>query len=124
MGDGSSSELALGQFKQDWAGRVRSTLTSSRGSPQVPSAIGDVEIHLTHLVLRRDSSGRRTLFVDGRERGMNMAPGSLQPWSDHRLALGDEVSDNDPWAGRIYRVAIYCRALTDREVAASYAAGP
>jgi hypothetical protein len=124
MGDGSSSELALAQYNQGWAGRVRSTLTSSRGTPQVPSAIGDVSTRLTHLVLRRDSSGRRTLFVDGRERGVNMAPGSLQPWSDHRLALGDEVGGNDPWAGRIYRVAIYCRALTDREVAASYAAGP
>lgn len=33
------------------------------------------------------------------------------------------MGGNDPWRGRIYRVAIYCRAFTDFEVAASYLAG-
>jgi len=124
MGDGTDSDFALAQYSRSWAGRVRSNLTSSRGTPQVPSATGDVAVRLTHLTLRRDAGGTRTLFVDGRERGVNHGAGSQSVWGDHRLAIGDEVDGSDAWLGRVYRIAIYCRAFSDLDVAASHAAGP
>ncbi len=124
MGDGSNSDFALAQYSRSWSGRVRSNLTSSRGTPPVPSAVGDVAVQLTHLTVRRDAGGTRTLFIDGRERGVNHAPGTMSVWGAHRLAIGDEVGGSDPWLGRFYRIAIYCRALSDLEIAASQAAGP
>jgi len=124
MGNGTDSDFALAQYSRSWAGRVRSNLTSSRGTPQVPSAVGDVAVQLTHLTVRRDAAGTRTLFVDGRERGVNHGPGTQSVWGSHRLAIGDEVGGSDPWLGRVYRIAIYCRAFSDLDVAASHAAGP
>ena len=123
MGNGTNSELGLAQYNASWNGRVRSSGTSSRGTPHLPSALGDAGVGLTHLVLRRDAAGVRNLFVDGRERGLNVAPGSLDQWTDHRIAVGDEPGGSDPWRGRIHRIAIYCRALSDLEVAAAYLAG-
>ncbi len=123
MGDGTNSEFGLAQQGMTWNGRVKSSGTSSRGTPHLPAALGDAALGLTHLVLRRDAAGVRTLFVNGRERGVNVAPGGFGSWGVHPLALGDEVGAADPWRGRLYRVAIYCRAVSDLEVAASYLAG-
>jgi VanZ family protein len=50
--------------------------------------------------------------------------GELSTWAaDHRLVLGNELTGDRPWLGRLERVVLYDRPLSPAEVAEHHAAG-
>ena len=50
--------------------------------------------------------------------------GLFTNWDDLVLSLANEPSEDRPWVGELYLVAIYDRALEQTEVAANFQAGP
>jgi hypothetical protein len=52
-------------------------------------------------------------------------PQRLETWDpDYLLLIGNEMSLNRPWLGKIYCIGLYDRALTAAEVLAQFQAGP
>ena len=83
---------------------------------------------LRHIALVIDDSvGEPRVYVDGVEMtgSYPCMPAMVNwPFGENRLALGDESNDDDrQWEGRIYRVAIYPRAMTPAEITCWHDAG-
>ena len=65
-----------------------------------------------------------TLYVDGLRRVSRARPGTFAAWDpSYRLELGDERTQERPWAGTFRLVAIYARALGTAEVARNFNVG-
>jgi len=90
---------------------------------------------LQHVIYTRDSSGQ-VLYLNGGD----TKPSSTQPtmppaepppindlteWSPtYQLALGNESTGGDPWMGKIYMAAVYCKKLSLIEARQNYDIGP
>lgn len=85
---------------------------------------GAVAPAMTHLVVTRDAAGERAFWLDGEVVATISQPGSLDPWSGYPLYVGNNPGGTDDYEGRIELVAYYCRALTEADVRANFAAGP
>lgn len=105
--------------------RLRTTATTLNGTPSLSSPAGTVTTSLTHVVFTRNASGETRLYVNGSLVASGTAAGDLSGWDlTHPLLLGNEISGDRPWLGKLHLVAIYDRALTPAEINGNYAAGP
>ncbi len=84
-----------------------------------------VQTKLTHVVYTRDEAGRATFYLDGQNQAATTVTGECSNWdSDYRLALANELTRDRPWLGELHRVAIYDRALGNRQIARNFKTGP
>jgi len=91
---------------------------------------------LMHVALTRAVYGAIRCYIDGQPVTLKEEPedapnktivvtGDFETWSTaSALALGNEIGGDREWLGDYYLVAVYDRALTPREVARNYRAGP
>jgi hypothetical protein len=106
-----------GAAKDVFAASLRTTSTDAGGRPHLASPKGAAEPRLTHLVYTRSSTGAERLYVNGVERAAKVREGSFSGWDEsYRLILGNEASEERPWAGTYSRVALYSRALAPAEI--------
>ena len=78
----------------------------------------------THVVFTRDRAGKAIFFVDGKEQSSRADRGECSEWdTGFRLALANEFIHDRPWLGELYRVAIYDRAISAKEVVRNFNAG-
>ena len=104
--------------------RLRTTQTSTNGLPAVVTPPGAAVTSLTHVVYTRRANGPATLYVNGQDRGVLDIGGPFSSWDERMpLLLANELSEDRPWLGTYYLVAIYDRALTAAEVVHNYEAG-
>ena len=67
---------------------------------------------LTHVVYTRDRGGKTQLFVNGKASPVVELGGQVSNWSDgFVLALGDELSGERPWLGRLHLSAQNRRSM-------------
>lgn len=105
--------------------RLRTSTTSTNGTPSLSTPPGTATTALTHVAYRWSPDGRATLFVDGTAVASGTVEGDLTTWDpSYRLGLADEIGGGRPWVGALDLVAVYARALGDDEIAAHHAAGP
>jgi VanZ family protein len=105
--------------------RLRTTATDQNGmlaSLQVPQVFDPTRKQ--HLVVTYDGAAAR-LYVDGvLQEKYSVLRGGFDNWGiNQALVIGDEPPGGYPWAGRIWRIAIYDRALGFEEVRALYESG-
>lgn len=80
---------------------------------------------LTYIVYVREDNGRSTLYVNGKRAGTRKIAGNLGNWdSGFRLALANELSEDRPWLGNLYHIAIYDQAITEETITKRFATGP
>ena len=109
--------FTLAQSETDLVWRVRRRPSNPYGFPQikVPGVFGTTRSQ--HLVVSYDLR-RHRVFVDGEM--VYESPvdeGSFRSWSHrHRLLVGNEVTGDRPWLGRIEGFRIFDRALTASEI--------
>jgi hypothetical protein len=116
--------LTLGQESSSYDLRLRTTSTDTNGKPNKTSAAGTVTTALTHLVYTRNSSGFVKLYINGVEQLNSTVGGDFSNWADtYRLILGNELTGDRPWLGRLHRVAIYDHAFGATDVDTAYATG-
>lgn len=119
-----SRNFTLGQDKDRYDVRLRTTSTDENGNPSTPSPAKSGEPVLTHVVFTRDSSGLAVIFLDSQQVASRNVEGDFGNWEmGHRLSLGNEVTRDRPWLGQLHFVAIYDRALTPSDVDQNFAAG-
>ena len=119
----SERNFTIGQEATSLQARLRTTRTSKNGMPAI-EATRLLSGEITQAVYTRDSTGRASLYVNGKKvKGQTIA-GVMSNWdSTYRLALGNELSGDRPWLGTLYLVAIYNHDLTAPEVAHNFKAG-
>ncbi len=121
--DPSQRDFTLGQDKDRYSVRLRTTGTSINGIPSLDSPGGLAGPTPAYVVYTRDAAGRARLYVNAREVAAADVPGNLSNWAvDQRLALGNELTMDRPWLGDIYYVAIHDTALSAVQIEERYKA--
>ncbi|NQZ00352.1 MAG: hypothetical protein HRT45_06740 [Bdellovibrionales bacterium] len=74
-----------------------------------------------HLIFTRDAAGTIKLIVNGQivydqPSNINGLGGNFNNWAEYRLLLGNELTGDRPWTGRVYLLAVYCEAVTLRDL--------
>ncbi len=105
--------------------RLRTSLTSDNGIPETSTAEGSLTTDLTHVVYTRDAAGAVTFFLDSGLVQSGITGGTCSNWdANYAFALGNELTEDRPWLGSYFQVAVYDRALSVEEVGLNFAAGP
>ncbi len=120
----SERNFTLGQDGDRVEVRLRTSKTSGNGIPALVSPSKSLGTNLTHIVYTRSRDGRTRIFVNGKSVAQSSVAGDTKSWNrQFQLALGNELSNDRPWLGTYYLVAIYGRGLLPKEVEQNYKAG-
>ena len=123
--NGSERNVTLGQDGAKFDVRLRTTKTGRNGTPSLSAPKDSLKTERTHVVYTRNRAGTARLYLDGEQVSEKEVKGSLSNWaSGNRLALGNEHSNDRPWLGTYYLVAIFSRDLSAAEVKRHFDAGP
>jgi hypothetical protein len=130
--DTNRRNFTLGQTSDDkFQIRLRTTLTDDNGSRLLDtqqSIVQEVPAvpDLYHLAFTRKANGQMRFYLNGTDPSGANRPklgGTFDNWDGYRLAIGNELTNDRPWLGEIYLVAIYSRALSRAEVQQNFKAG-
>ncbi|MEO0336270.1 MAG: LamG-like jellyroll fold domain-containing protein, partial [Pseudomonadota bacterium] len=74
-----------------------------------------------HLIFTRDAAGTIKLIVNGQivydePSNINQLGGNFNGWDQYRLMIGNELSGDRPWRGRIYLLAVFGEAVSLRDL--------
>jgi Concanavalin A-like lectin/glucanases superfamily len=124
----SARNFTLGQTRYSYDVLNRSSSTDGDGDPALstPDADKDLQATLQHVVVTYDPVNGRRIYVNGVFTGdLDPVPGgNLVDWDNSfAFVLGNEVSGDRQWQGKLRLVAIHNRALTPGQVAQNFAAG-
>lgn len=123
--------FTLGQRMYNYDFRNRNTDPASglNGTPSLETADADEDLQaaLQHVVITYDQTNGRRIYVNGvwtDDEDNELMADPLSAWDrDYRLVLGNETSNNRPWAGQIRLVAIYNRSIPLAQIDQNYRAG-
>ncbi len=125
--DTGRRNFTLGQRTVQYISRVQTLQTGPNGSnPELraddPPVTAEV---LTHVVMTYDNmAGGRKIYVNGVLAAEETIQGDMLNWQDDNIfVLGNEVTNNRPWAGDLKMVAIHNKALNGAEIAQNFEAG-
>jgi hypothetical protein len=127
-GSTMARNFTLGQTMYNYDAFSRSTATGANGTPALSTADAAerLQASLQHVVMTFDPVNGRRLYVNGEFTGDvdGSGGGTLGEWDNSfAFVLGNEVSNNRPWAGVVRLVAIHNRALTAPQVLQNFEAG-
>jgi len=123
--DPGSRNFTIGQSSDRLVVRLRTTETSLNGTN--PHLIVDStfdELSLQHVVVTYDYSEQR-VYINGEQRTRSeVLKGNFSNWDPAcRLVIGNEVTGNRPWKGKLYFAAVFNRPLTEKEIRQNYLSG-
>ncbi len=124
----TARNFTLGQTMYSYDFLQRSTSSDANGEPALSTDAADEDLQATlqHVVLTYDPVNGRRIYVNGVFSGDvdPVAPGSLIDWDDSfAFVLGNEVSSDRPWLGKLRLVAIHNRALSGDQIQQNYSVG-
>ncbi len=127
-GSTTARNFTMGQTLYNYDFFARSTATGANGTPQLSTDDDDERLQaaLQHVVMTFDPVAGRRIYVNGEFTGDTdgAGGGTLGDWDNSfAFALGNEVSNNRPWAGVIRLAAIHNRVLTPEQVRQNFEAG-
>ncbi len=125
--DSGVRNFTLGQTREQYILRLRTSETDLQGMPEIMTDEGAVQAKRQHVVVTYDGAYQVFvnvgIFVDGELKGLGPRPGDFATWDDSfRFILANEDSLDRQWRGKIELVAIYGRALSAEEVQRNFAA--
>ncbi|MCW9003612.1 MAG: LamG domain-containing protein [Gammaproteobacteria bacterium] len=124
--------FTLGQqmYNYEFYNRVdnNSDTDAANGEPMLSTADADEDLQaaLQHVVMTYDAVNGRRIYVNGIFTGdMDTVAGdALTSWDDSfALVMGNEVSGNRLWKGKIRLAAVHDRALTQAQIQQNYDVG-
>lgn len=105
--------------REDEAGEL-----AENGQPDF-RLLGIFEDENVHHHVLQVSDRNLEYWVDGERVIDETLEGNLARWNeDYRLSIGNEPVGERPWAGTMYDLQLYDRALTDDEIQQTHRAGP
>ncbi len=123
--DSGARNFTLGQEGDRFEARMRTTKTSRNGVPSVVSPARTAKTKLTHVMYTHGKDGKTRIYVNGKQTAEKQIDGTTARWDESfRFGLVNELSQDRPWLGKLYLVAMYSRALSAKEVFQNFDAGP
>jgi hypothetical protein len=121
--DTQQRNFTLGQIGEDIAIRLRTTKTDQNGIPELDTQKHILAQQLTHIVATYDGNIKK-LYINGNLHSESQQlTGDFSNWANYPLVLGNELTGDRTWLGKIYLVAIYNRSLTPDEIFRNYQSG-
>jgi len=114
----------MGQSGNDYSFRVRTGSGNSNGSsPQLEG--GSVSSsQVQHVVMTIKHNGLRKLYVNGSQVASLNSSDDFYQWDrNYKFALANELTQDRPWLGDLYLVAIYNDELTPSQITQNFQAG-
>lgn len=122
--DTSNRNFTVGQEKNKFDFRFRTSSTNKNGMPSVTSGNEAVRTVKTHLVYTRDKSGLAIVYINGEKVSSKKVKGDLRSWDNkYHLVLANELTADRPWLGTLHKVAIFSKSLSQEQVKKHFQAG-
>ena len=123
--DQVSRNFTIGQSHDQLVVRLRTTETSLNGmNPHL--IVDDIfnDKSLQHIVIIYNLL-EQSVYINSEQKARSeILKGSFSNWDPYcHLVIGNEVTGDRPWKGKIYYVAIYDRPLTKKEIRQNYLSG-
>jgi hypothetical protein len=120
--------FTLAQNAMQYQAYGRSTVSDANGAPALTTAAANMNAQaaLQHIVLTYSPTSGRQLYINGSFTGDvdTLTGGALTNWDPtFAFLLGNETTNDRPWAGEIRFAAIHSHALTVAQIQENYAAG-
>jgi cytochrome c553 len=120
--------FTLAQNAMQYQAYGRSTVSDANGAPPLTTAAANMNAQaaLQHIVLTYSPTAGRQLYVNGTFTGDvdKLTGGALANWDPtFAFLLGNETTNDRPWAGEIRFAAIHSHALSVAQIQQNYAAG-
>ncbi len=120
--------FTLGQSLYNYDFMHRSTTTDLNGDPTLTTADADEDLQATlqHVVVTYDPVNGRRIYVNGvfTDDTDPVAGGTLVDWDNSfAFVIGNEVSNDRPWAGTVRFVAIHNRAIDQAAITQNFNVG-
>jgi mono/diheme cytochrome c family protein len=120
--------FTLGQSLYNYDVMHRSTTTDLNGEPTLSTADADEDLQATlqHVVVTYDPVNGRRIYVNGvfTDDTDPIPGGTLVDWDNSfAFVMGNEVSNDRPWAGTIRFAAIHNRALDQAAITQNFNVG-
>jgi len=127
-GGESLRNFTLAQDAMRYQAYGRSTVTDANGAPALTTAAANMNAQaaLQHIVLTYSPTTGRQLYINGNFTGDvdTLTGGALTNWDPtFAFLLGNETTNDRPWAGEIRFAAVHSHALTLSQIQENYAAG-
>jgi hypothetical protein len=124
----AARNFTLGQTLYSYDFLQRSSNGDANGMPALSTLDADEDLQATlqHVVLTYDPVNGRRIYVNGVFTGDldPVAGGNLNDWDNSfAFVLGNEVSGDRPWLGKLRMVAIHNRALTEAQIQQNFSVG-
>jgi hypothetical protein len=120
--------FTLGQTLYSYDALLRSSNTDANGEPALTTADADEDLQaaLQHVVVNYDPINGRQVYVNSvfTDDVDEIEGGLLNEWDpSYAFVLGNEVSNDIPWAGTIRLVAIHNRTLSPEQISQNFEVG-
>ncbi|WP_331344678.1 LamG domain-containing protein [Cellvibrio sp. UBA7661] len=127
-GSNTSRNFTLGQYEYNYSFLNRTSMSDANGLPELATAANAevLQASLQHVVVTFDPIRGRRIYVNGEFTGDTdpEAGAVLKDWdSSFALAIGNDVSNNRPWAGSIRFLAIHKRAMSAGDIKTNFDVG-
>ncbi|MGB9596559.1 MAG: LamG-like jellyroll fold domain-containing protein, partial [Candidatus Poribacteria bacterium] len=115
--------FTLGQTNDDIAFRLRTTKTDQNGIPELDTQKHILSEKPIHLVATYDGNIKK-LYINGNLHSESQQiAGDFSNWNNYPLVIGNELTGDRPWLGKLYLIGIYNRQLSPDEIQKNYQAG-
>jgi len=118
--------FTVGQWRDKLVVQLRTTKTNLYGrNPHLDIPDVFTSQGLKHMVIMYNLSEQK-VYINGVQKvRSDILKGDFSNWDPScKLVIGNEVSSNKPWIGKIYYAAIFNRPLADQEIRQNYLSGP
>lgn len=127
-GSATTRNFTLGQYEYNYSFMNRTSASDENGLDELATAANReiLQASLQHVVVTFDPIRGRRIYVNGEFTGdMDTDAGAvLKDWdSSFALAIGNDVSNNRPWAGSIRFLAIHKRAMGEADIKTNFDVG-
>ncbi len=115
--------FTLGQEDSQIRHRVKTTSTDNNGMPDVASGNVLSDDTTEHVIVTYDGENVK-LFVNGSLETTTARTGTFNWNSGYELVMANETTNDRAWLGKLFRVAIYDRALSTTQVDDVFSGNP
>ncbi|WP_235425766.1 LamG domain-containing protein [Cellvibrio mixtus] len=127
-GSATTRNFTLGQYEYNYSVMNRTSVSDANGLRELATAANKeiLQASLQHVVVSFDPIRGRRIYVNGEFTGDTDpdAGAVLKDWdSSFALAIGNDVSNNRPWAGSIRFLAIHKRAMSAADIKTNFNVG-
>lgn len=127
-GSATTRNFTLGQYEYNYSFMNRTSASDANGLRELATAANKeiLQASLQHVVVTFDPTRGRRIYVNGEFTGDTDpdAGAALKDWdSSFALAIGNDVSNNRPWAGSIRFLAIHKRAMSAADIQTNFNVG-